>query len=97
MRYTPEAVAQDTWPYLLCLSLCDLVQVPEAGLHLKHEVWKAAVSPPQRSPSSWVCSFAASGNWGSEQLAFVTGLKISADLIPPSFFPPVIKTTKITL
>ena len=54
MRYTPEAVAQDTKRDLLCLSVCDLVQVPEAGLHLTQVAWVEAGSPPQDNPPSWL-------------------------------------------
>ena len=73
MRYTPEEVAQDTWPYLFCLRVCDLVQVPETGLHLT-QVVPGSAPPPQANSPSWVWPYLFSGNWGSEQLVFVRGL-----------------------
>ena len=69
--------------------------MPEAGLHLTHVVWVLELPPPQASLPSWLWRYLASGNWGSEQLEFVTGLKISADLRPiepVSPRPPVINT-----
>ena len=99
MRYTPDAVSQDTWAFLASLSVWDWFQVPEAGLHLTHEVRVVEVGyPPQASPPSWLWRLLASGNWGSEQIVFVIGLKISAGLILrlPSLYPPVNKTTETT-
>ena len=95
MRYTPEVVAQDTWCCILCLRVCDWFQVPEDGLHLTQVVSAVpgAEFPPQDNPPSWLWVCLSSGNVGSEQLVFVTGLKISVDLRRPSPQPPVIKAT----
>ena len=72
MRYTPDAVSQDTWLPLASLRVCDWFQVPDTGLHLTQVFIPPA--PPQVSAPFWLWPVLSSENWGREHLALVAGL-----------------------
>ena len=73
MRYSPDAVAQDTWNSLPSLRLSDW-RVQDPWLHLSQVVCMLLYNPPPQAKGPfWVCQTLPSGNSGREQLVLCEG------------------------
>ena len=72
MRYTPDAVAQDTWPALHSLKLCDGFQTPFVHL-LQYLNWGSLSQLPQTKSPSWVWPYRLNNKLGKMQLVLESG------------------------